>query len=163
MQKSTKQNLRNCLVYGLLLGLFQGVIIATARCLLGNYHASANVAYFSLIVHPIVFTSLVLLFTLAMIVRRIFSRDLITNQLIAKNFLSSIIAVALVYVLSQCANLSYLVLAATRSKHAHTAIIISQAFNCVNSFANFFIYLLFSKSFRRTFRRSLISMGWASF
>ena len=162
-RKSTRENVKNCLLFGILMGTLQGLTIATIRLLLGRYGTSEDLAYFFLMVHPIAFTFLVLAFTIATIVKKTLdsyrSYAEITNTTTGKYFLRSVVAVALFYSISQSANIVCLFLMGMKAPGAHTSVIVSEALNEVYLFGNFFIYLCFSKQFRVTFKDFLISIG----
>ena len=138
------------------IGVAQGTAIATIRCVLGTtVRRSETPAYATLAVHPILFTTLLLVLTIAMIIKK--KCDHLERD--DDNFVNTVLAVASFYVLSQSANLVYLTLEGLRKKEAHVALTVSQALNCINMFGNFFVYLAFSRSFRRTLVRWLSSLG----
>ena len=68
--KTTKQNLRNCLKYGWLFGLLQGVVIATIRLLIGRWARSKVAVYVSLMLHPVISILCVSGLTLAIVVKK---------------------------------------------------------------------------------------------
>ena len=153
--QTTKQNLRNCLIYGLSAGLLQGIVIATIRCILGRFNESKTVTYVTLTLHPVFVIFFVSCFTLAILIRKLFFNedDVDANKLAAKNFLNSIVVVAVVCVVTQSAGLFFLILRGWGSANATSAVVVRQIINCVNMVANFFVYLAFSRQFRVALKR----------
>ena len=162
-RKTTRENVKNCLLYGILMGTLQGLVIALIIIMLGKFSTSGYLSYFILMLHAIILTFLVLMFTVATIARKIYahvfhgySEITITTD---KYFLRIIIAVALFYSISQSANIVCLLLMGMTKKGAHTSVFISEAINETYLFGNFFICLCFSEPFRATLKNFLLSIG----
>ena len=157
--KNSRKNWQNCFVYGFLVGLAQGLMIASIRCVLGRFGYKFE-AYIFLMIHPFVFTLSTLSCTIAMITKTVFCNDgMDSNPAATKNFLNSIVAVALVYAVTHSAGLIYLILAAMDRANTPYANKVRKVVNCINMTANFLIYLCFSRQFRVTLKRMLWSMG----
>ena len=120
-------------------------------------------------VHPVLFTMLMLFFTVAMLIKNALNRRdaeglhrFGSNPSLSpnKSFLNSILAVALVYTVTHTAGFVYLVLVwAGVAEQASVAEQARQVINCVSMLANFFIYLIFSKKYRVTLKKILLEMG----
>ena len=119
-------------------------------------------------VHPVLFTMLMLFFTVAMLIKNALNRRdaeglhrFGSNPSLSphKSFLNSILTVALVYTVTHTAGFVYLVLVWAGYEKAGVAEQARQVINCVSMLANFFIYLIFSKKYRVTLKKILLEMG----
>ena len=158
---TTKKNLKNCLIYGVGAGVGQGAFIAAIRWSIGRKFGE-SVAYICLMIHPALFTLLMLCLIVTMLIKKALNgKDPesfgSTASSVPANFLNSIIAVSIV---NHIAEFIFVVIVLAGYLKASVAKQVArQVIYCVSILANFFIYLLFSRKFRVTLKRLLLKIG----
>ena len=171
LRNSTRTNLKRSIIYGLICGLAQGILISTAVGMIINSFPKLIAApTIASSIHPAIVMPAMIYVTITMIVKLKINDAAAPHstgsQPIYREFQISTITVCLFYVLSQVANFAFIVTRVIDNEGQHVAHYVYALMTYINSTVNFFLYLGTSRRFRAAlqciYNQSAVKYGRAS-